>query len=192
MTKADLRKKYAQKRKELSSFDRSSLSIEIADRLFKSVDLSGKRTHVFLPIEAKNEINTWLVLDRIKSVGEAVVSVSNFDQATMKHVLVAGDVGFKNNDYGIPEPTGDRLIEVEPQSIDVVLIPLLAFDKKGYRVGYGKGFYDRFLADLDKDCLKIGLSFFEVEEEEIGDINPFDVSMDMCITPNILYTFANS
>ena len=69
------------------------------------------------------------------------------------------------------------------------MLPLLAFDKKGYRVGYGKGFYDRFLLNLKEDALKVGLSLFEVEDDLISDINSYDIPMDICVTPEILYTF---
>ena len=63
---------------------------------------------------------------------------------------------------------------------DLVIVPLLAFDKKGYRVGYGKGFYDRFLQN--SKTLKIGLSFF-APTEEIIDVHLNDVRLDKCITP---------
>ena len=62
------------------------------------------------------------------------------------------------------------------------------FDKKGNRVGYGKGFYDKFFAQLSPKAIKIGLSFFDVEEE-ITDTNPLDIKLDYCLTPNNLYTF---
>lgn len=70
----------------------------------------------------------------------------------------------------------------------MVLIPLLAFDKNGYRVGYGKGFYDRFLAECRPDVVKVGLSVFE-PIDEITDLNEFDIKMDFCITPNRVWQF---
>ena len=72
---------------------------------------------------------------------------------------------------------------VSCEKIDAVLIPLLCFDKKGFRVGYGKGFYDRFLQNCPSNCLKIGLSHYEAIEE-IEDVNEFDVRLDYCLTPN--------
>jgi 5-formyltetrahydrofolate cyclo-ligase len=70
----------------------------------------------------------------------------------------------------------------------VVFVPLLAFDKQGNRVGYGKGFYDRFLANCKPETIKIGLSFFEVENE-IADVFNNDIELDYCVTPNKIYTF---
>jgi len=189
VTKKELRDKYVKLRDELSPIELANQSIELSDRLFKHLDLANKKVHVFLPITSKKEINTWLIIDRIRSVGEVVVSISDFSSNTMKHILVTDNTEFRENSYGIPEPTGGNLVEVSPSDIDIVLLPLLAFDKKGYRVGYGKGFYDRFLLNLKEDALKVGLSLFEVEDDLISDINSYDIPMDICVTPEILYTF---
>ncbi len=73
--------------------------------------------------------------------------------------------------------------------IDVVFIPLLSFDYKGNRVGYGKGYYDRFLLNCKEECLKIGLSFFE-EEQCVFDVEDTDISLDFCVTPKQVYQYA--
>lgn len=86
----------------------------------------------------------------------------------------------------MPEPLDG--IEISPLKIDVVFIPLLAFDKKGNRIGYGKGFYDQFLSDCKADVIKIGLSFFEAEEA-ITDVYKDDVPLDYCVTPQQIYRF---
>ncbi|RYZ27704.1 MAG: 5-formyltetrahydrofolate cyclo-ligase, partial [Chitinophagaceae bacterium] len=78
--------------------------------------------------------------------------------------------------------------QIDPKEIDLVVVPLLTFDKKGYRVGYGKGFYDRFLHQCKKDCIKIGLSYFD-PIEAVDDANEFDVTLDFCITPQKAYVF---
>ena len=70
----------------------------------------------------------------------------------------------------------------------MVFVPLLAFDKKGHRVGYGKGFYDKFLSECKPDAIKIGLSFFE-PEELITDVFESDVKLDYCVTPNSIHAF---
>lgn len=189
MIKKELRDKYKKLRDELTPKVLADQSVEVSNRLFKHVDLENKKVHVFLPITSKKEINTWLIIDRLRSVAEVVVSISDFNSNTMKHVLLNDNTQFKESDYGIPEPFGNNLVEVAPNEIDVVLLPLLGFDKKGYRVGYGKGFYDRFLINLNEDALKVGLSLFGVEDDFISDINSNDIPMDICVTPEILYTF---
>ncbi|HEX8461529.1 MAG TPA: 5-formyltetrahydrofolate cyclo-ligase, partial [Segetibacter sp.] len=72
--------------------------------------------------------------------------------------------------------------------IDLVFVPLLAYDKRGYRVGYGKGFYDRYLSLCKPEVLKVGFSYFG-PEESIDDTHQFDVPLNYCITPDNIYEF---
>jgi 5-formyltetrahydrofolate cyclo-ligase len=88
-----------------------------------------------------------------------------------------------NNHYHIPEPQKAKPFNGTP---DMVIVPLLGFDKNGYRVGYGKGFYDRFLQGLTTQ--KIGLSFFDAVEE-IYDVHLNDIQLDKCITPSRILDF---
>ena len=104
----------------------------------------------------------------------------------MLHFLQDDEMFFEKNQYGIPEPTGG--VAVRERDIDIVFIPLLAFDKSGNRVGYGKGYYDRFLSKCRKDVLKIGLSFFP-PVDSIEDVDFFDKKLDFCITPERVYAF---
>lgn len=100
--------------------------------------------------------------------------------------LVNENTTFIANKFGIDEPDDGMLLEVE--AIEMVFVPLLAFDSRGYRVGYGKGYYDKFLSKANKDTLKIGFSFFEAEEN-ISDIDEYDIPLDICITPHKIYHF---
>ena len=104
----------------------------------------------------------------------------------MQHLHFDDEVELVHNAFGIAEPSAGKI--VEPDEIDLVLVPLLAFDKHGYRVGYGKGYYDKFLSQCRKDVIKIGLSFFE-PVDEIDDINQFDISLNYCVTPQQVYEF---
>ena len=104
----------------------------------------------------------------------------------MQAVACTIDTIFEDNEYNIPEPIHGEIIE--PSQIEMVLVPLLSFDLKGHRVGYGKGFYDRFLQQCSKDCLKIGLSYFE-PIDQLNDPGEFDVTLDACITPQQVYVF---
>ena len=92
----------------------------------------------------------------------------------------------KLNKWGIPEPVNG--IEIPATQLDVVFIPLLAFDEKGNRIGYGKGFYDRFLNECKEDVIKVGLSFFEATTT-IEDTNANDIPLDFCVTPEKIYRF---
>jgi 5-formyltetrahydrofolate cyclo-ligase len=92
----------------------------------------------------------------------------------------------RKNSWGIPEP--DQGIEVPAGQLEVVFIPLLAWDKRGHRVGYGKGFYDNFLSACKPEVIKIGLSLFEAVEA-IEGIRPEDIPMDYCVHPEGITAF---
>ncbi len=79
-------------------------------------------------------------------------------------------------------------LEVPVAMIEVVFVPLLAFDQQGHRVGYGKGFYDQFLSECNPETIKIGLSFFETEDT-IDDVFELDIPLNYCVTPSKIYQF---
>jgi 5-formyltetrahydrofolate cyclo-ligase len=187
MTKKELRVKYKQLRSALSENELEELSLAIANQLL-SLNLWGKNYfHVFLPIDGKNEVDTQFVMHILSGKDkEIVVSRSDFGAIRMTHFLLTDNTKFKTNAYGIPEPIDG--IEVPAHKIQVVFVPLLAFDQNGNRVGYGKGFYDTFLSDCALDVVKVGLSFFEAETA-IDDVFAGDVRLDFCVTPKTVYTF---
>jgi 5-formyltetrahydrofolate cyclo-ligase len=104
----------------------------------------------------------------------------------MQHLTITDDTTFELNPFGIPEPVDGELIP--PEYFDAVLVPLLGFDESGNRVGFGKGYYDRFLTQCRTDCVIIGLSFLEAVAE-IEDVDEWDIPLDYCVTPNKLYVF---
>ena len=132
-------------------------------------------------------MNTDYVLNILSGKDKNIlISKSDFETGNMTHFLLTDSTLIKKNDYNIPEPIDG--IEISNDKIEVVFIPLLAFDTKGNRVGYGKGFYDRFLTNCKPEAMKIGLSFFD-PEDEISDVFESDVRLDYCVTPNKNYTF---
>ncbi|MCA6475985.1 MAG: 5-formyltetrahydrofolate cyclo-ligase [Chitinophagaceae bacterium] len=88
--------------------------------------------------------------------------------------------------WNIPEPERGEI--VDPKQLELVLVPLLAFDLNGHRVGYGKGYYDCFLQRCRPDVIRLGVSFFE-PIGHIEDTGYFDVPLSRCITPVRLYEF---
>ena len=182
MEKAELRKIFKQKRKDLNEVERQMLSQLIADNLIEKFDLHDKNISIFLPIERFQEINTWNILDQV----DAKFYVPVVKEKSLKHILLESEDQLEVSHWGIPEPIyGD---EVEPRSFDFVLVPLLAIDQKGNRVGYGAGFYDGFLKDCNPECQFIGLSYFE-PVEKISDISTSDISLHYCVTPNSVHCF---
>ncbi len=187
MNKNELRKKYKDLRAQISPETLEDKSLAIANRLLELTIWQQTYYHLFLSIEKQNEVNTDYILQILAGKDkEIVLSKSDFETGKMHPVLLTDNTTMKQNSYGIPEPVAG--LEVPVAKIDVVFVPLLAFDQKGHRVGYGKGFYDRFLAECRADVVKIGLSFFEAEAG-IEDTDPSDIPLDYCITPTKIYRF---
>ncbi len=187
MTKEELRIKYKSLRDNFTTDNIEDLSLDIANQALQLPIWNKSNYHLFLSIVAKKEINTEYLLQILAGKDKNVIlSKSDFKEGTLTHFLLTDNTTIKANSYGIPEPIDG--IQVPEQQIDVVFIPLLAFDTQGNRIGYGKGFYDRFLEKCKPDVIKIGLSFFE-PEAHIEDIQQNDIPLDYCITPNKTYTF---
>ncbi len=187
MTKKELRKKYKALRSELSIDQIEDFSIAIANQLLKLPIWEVSFYHIFLSIEEQKEVNTDYILNILSGKDKnIVISKSDFKTNTLTHFLLTDNTTIRKNNYNIPEPVDG--IEISTDKIDVVFIPLLAFDKQGNRVGYGKGFYDKFLSHCNPKALKIGLSFFEAEDE-ISDAFEGDVGLDYCVTPEKINHF---
>ncbi|WNH08458.1 5-formyltetrahydrofolate cyclo-ligase [Thalassobellus suaedae] len=187
MTKSELRKTYKTLRNNLSENDIDECSLAIANQLLKLPIWEYVFYHIFLAIEEQKEVNTDYILNILSGKDKNIlISKSDFDTGDMTHFLLTDSTVIKKNKYNIPEPIDG--IEISSDKIDVVFIPLLAFDKKGHRIGYGKGFYDRFLAGCKPKTIKIGLSFFEAEIE-ISDVYESDIKLDYCVTPEQVYRF---
>ena len=142
--------------------------------------------HIFLPIEDKNEVDTWPIIRLLFEKGKRVAVPKVVSSNTLTHFELKQDTQLQTNRWGIPEPVSGRAISED--ILDVVFIPLLAFDNKGNRVGYGQGYYDRFLSLCRLDSIKIGLSFFEAIDE-ISDVSQTDVALNYCVTPLKVYSF---
>lgn len=187
MNKKELRLKYKSLRKSLKPEKVEELSISVANQLLKIQIWNNRYFHIFLPIETLKELNTEYILHILSGKDkEVVISKSNFATTTMTHFLLTDNTKIIKNEFNISEPVDS--LEIPIFKIDVVFVPLLAFDEIGNRVGYGKGFYDKFLAKCNSETIKIGLSFFDAEFE-ITDVNTNDIRLDYCVTPYKVYKF---
>ena len=187
MNKKALRKTYKTFRKDLSETQIEDLSLAISNQLLKLPIWGYSFYHIFLAIEELKEENTNYILNILSGKDKNIlISKSDFKTGNMTHFLLTDSTLIKKNDYNIPEPIDG--IEISTDKIEVVFIPLLAFDKTGNRVGYGKGFYDRFLANCKPETVKVGLSFFDAEDE-INDTHEGDVRLDYCVTTERVYKF---
>lgn len=187
MEKKKLRKKYKELRASLSEEAIDEKSLAIANKALELDIWDYEYYHIFLPIVKQKEVDTSYILNILQGKDKHIlVSKTDFTSYRMNHYLLTDATRFIVNDYGIPEPEGG--IEINPDKIDVVFIPLLAYDQFGNRVGYGKGFYDRFLSECKKEVLKIGVSFFDPELREIRK-NDTDYPLNYCISARNTYKY---
>ena len=173
-------------RMELSQNEVSSLSDKIFS-FIKKIPLWDKTTfHVFISSNKKKEVETKELLSYLYSLNKTVVTSKILANKNLIHVRINNKTKFIENRYKILEPNSFE--EIASNALDVIFIPLLCFDKQGNRVGYGGGYYDRFLSNTKDSCIKIGLSFFEPVKLIEGTKN-FDVPLDICVTPEKVYDF---
>lgn len=181
MNKAKLRERYKKKRKELTEAEISQFQESIYQQIFEFDFSAIKNVHIFLPIKKYKEINTYPIIDYLRRLDKTIiVSKSNFSDSTLQHYIFENNTEIEINKYGIPEPVNAQLIDVK--KIDLVFVPLLISDENNYRVGYGKGFYDRFLAECNSSVKTIGLNFFK-PIKQIEDLNKYDMTLNVVIYP---------
>ena len=183
-----IRKAYLEKRKELSSKKFHSDSQQVFEKTIEIINkYKPKCIHCFLPINSKYEINTLPIIKYCWDHNiDVLVPVSNFKDSTLKSAEFNRNTKTINTKNNITEPF--EPVFKNPKDIDIVITPLLAFDSDGYRIGYGKGFYDRFFTILNKDVKRIGLSLF-APCQKIENRNMQDIPLTHCITPEIIYSF---
>ncbi|MDN5216500.1 5-formyltetrahydrofolate cyclo-ligase [Fulvivirgaceae bacterium BMA12] len=188
MNKTQLRTTYKAKRREITTEEYSGFNAKIKSNFFKEFpSMDGKTVQSFLPIKERKEVDTWPIISQLRNSRVTItVPKADLELLTLTSYILDDHTQFEENEWGVREPVSGK--EVAARKIDMVLLPLLAFDLNGYRVGYGKGFYDRFLSQCRSDALKVGLSFFP-PVDQIEDVDQYDRSMDYCITPHEVFRF---
>ncbi|RDY59624.1 5-formyltetrahydrofolate cyclo-ligase [Flagellimonas nanhaiensis] len=187
MLKHELRKKYRNLRTDLTSSKISDYSITLANHVLRIPIWDFFYFHTFLSIQENKEVDTLPLITMLQGKDKHVVVPKVSGVNTMDNYLLTDSTVLRKNKWNIPEPEDG--IPIPEEKIDVVFIPLMAFDMEGNRVGYGKGFYDTFLSKCREDVIKIGLSFFEPEKNPITDVSQSDVKLNYCVTPNKVYEF---
>lgn len=189
MIKSEARKIYREKRNALSHAERLRLD-DLLLIQFQKAELPFLHTILsFRSIEENGEPDTKAFTAFLEFRNPALniaYPKVNKESKGMQAVLTDADTPFQKGLYNVPEPLSDHIIS--PEAFDLILVPMLICDQNGYRVGYGKGFYDRYLMYTRDNCIKVGFSYFE-PIEEIADKNEFDVPLNLCITPQKIYVF---
>ena len=190
MTKSDLRKQFLDRRRALSSVELETASAHMVANFFRNCDLAAVGfLHCFIPIKHFAEVDTGPIFQRLWDEHpqiQTVVPRVNHETEEIESLRYGPDVELVASKWQIHEPAHED--RVDPANIDIVLVPLLCFDLEGHRVGYGRGYYDRFLRSCRPDCARIGLSLFP-PVEKIDDAHEGDIRLSACITPEQLYEF---
>lgn len=186
MLKKSLRETYSTKRSSLTTERLTSDSISIANKLLELPIWHFDYYHLFLSITTKKEVDTSSIISILQGKDKHVIVPKVIDSHTLNHFLLTDNTKCILSKWDVPEPLDG--ISISPKKLDVVFVPLLAFDVYGNRVGYGKGFYDGFLSQCRRDAIKVGVSLFEAENK-ITDVHYTDVKLNYCVTPNQVYSF---
>ena len=182
MDKKVLRKKMLEKRSQLSLEKIEEKSKIIANNLF-NLNQYKKANFIFSFISFKDEVNTHEIIKKSISIGKRVgvpIPVPKTKELKVSELIDFDkelDLGF----YNILTPKDKYIRIVPPKLVDLVLVPGVAFDKRGYRVGYGGGYYDRFFSNINENVIKIGLCY---EMQIIPEVpkDPYDIPIDFILT----------
>ncbi|SIS89530.1 5-formyltetrahydrofolate cyclo-ligase [Chryseobacterium gambrini] len=189
MLKAELRKKYMQKRKALSIDEAFLLSEKIFKNFIEYFKPSqNQKIHIFIPIEKFREVNTQIFVSYFLS-RKIRVFVPKIVDTRLISVEIFTDSKFELNNWGISEPVSDEDSGI--LDYDFVVTPLLYCDRQGNRVGYGKGFYDGFFEKVSVETKKIGVNYFN-PEENIDDVWENDIPLDYLVTPDDVLSFSGA
>lgn len=189
MTKKEIRLAYRERRKAISAADKDRMEDLMLIRFQQGEWEIPGTIMTYLPFEAENEYDPVLVerFCRFRQPGlRLACPVIESPGNRMKAVGLMPDTVYARNAFGIDEPINGE--EMAPEEIGLVIVPLLAFSRQGYRVGYGKGYYDRFLAEQCPQSTRIGFSFFG-PVNDIADVAWHDVPLHYCITPDKIHSF---
>ncbi|MCC3151881.1 5-formyltetrahydrofolate cyclo-ligase [Hymenobacter sp. BT770] len=192
--KAALRRAALVRRAALPAPEVARFSQRLCEQFFQHFPVAHWRwLHVFLPLARHNEPDTWLIIQRIwaEKLGvRLAVPVVQSDGISLKHYELTPNTPLQDNRWGIPEPLAAAATEVSPAAFDAVLVPLLAVDEAGHRVGYGGGFYDRFLAQCGPNTSFIGVSVLDdAPVARIADVLPTDIPLHAYLTPGGVWRF---
>lgn len=180
MYKKELRSTFKQLRQSLTEGQRNDYDAQIRKALIP--ELQGlKHVALFLPIEKFHEIDLTELLHFSEFTWYAPKAF--FEDRRLEFVEIKAGMKFSISRYGIPEPDG--FFYTDPKKLDAVILPMLVSDKRGYRLGYGQGFYDQFLKRCRIDCKRIGVSYFQ-PIEKIIDLENHDEPIHICISPDIV------
>ncbi len=187
MKKQEIREKYIEKRNQLSLEEVENWSDNIFHELSKNDIWEFENYMCYYPIPERKEVDTRTLIQELLKLQKKVF-LPKVKGKEMEAVSYTSDTVLVHNQWGIPEPEKGTLISAE--KIEIIFVPMVICDHVGNRIGYGKGYYDKFLSQASSDIIKIGLSFFQ-PLEEIIPTEPFDIPLNYCVTPTRVVSFGS-
>lgn len=187
MEKKEIRTIIRQRKKQLSQEERASLSLEIARRTYELLN-DEKATKVALFLSMPDEVDTTPLIKLLSEQGKHTLLVPRVeDEHTIRFYKLRNTTDYQVSGYGILEPTDDVSEALVPE---VMIVPGVAFDTCGGRVGRGKGYYDRYF-ELHSDVIrkKIAIAYQLQVMGEPLPMEPFDEHMDALVTEEKVYRF---
>lgn len=186
MDKKVIREKILKKRANLPLNETLTKSKTIENKLFDTNEFK-KANFIFSFISFKDEINTHEIIKNSINMGKRIgvpITVTKTKKMLVSEIKDFDrelEIGY----YNILTPKKEFTRIVSPEIVDLVLVPGVAFDRRGYRVGYGGGYYDRFFSSLNKDVIKIGLCY-EMQVLPLIPFDSYDIPVDYIITEKSL------
>lgn len=175
--KAELRHKYKIKRKYFQHSAREVADGAIADIILEAF---GDRDGFFIYHSFSSEADTRQIISRLLEAGKRVYLPKTVDGNIYPARYLGADEELDINSYGIAEPRGQAVKSAEAEGIEVCITPLLAVNSRGYRLGYGGGFYDRFFAG-NGNILRVGIGYFlQYTDEFEEDEKDYPLNMFVC------------
>ncbi len=189
MNSRDLRKNCLQSRNKLFPAERRDKSSAIT-RYFLADRLIQEAEHIFSYIHFRSEVETLEMVHKLLQSGITVsVPVTLQEESRLLAVQITDpDSQLAPGCYGIPEPTSQQVARatVDPTTIDTVIVPGSVFDLNGGRMGYGGGYYDRFLSRSTPTATRIGFCYQSQMVDRVP-MQPHDEYMDFVITEQGIY-----
>ena len=187
-SKSELRRVYLEKRMFLSDDEYEERCRRVRDNFLQCFSPhSFSSLHVFLPITEKKEVNTWLIIHACRQLNPEmkIYTSKTLKNGTLEHYLLEEDTRLRVSPWGIPEPDGHDPVALE--QVEVVLLPLIISDKSGNRIGYSKGYYDRFLSEVSSEH-RVGLSL-SPPLDNIPYTEAHDIPLTACVGPYLTEFF---
>lgn len=181
--KEQLREDLRQRRRALPPAERAAKSDAIRERLTELSLLADADT-IFLYLAVDNEVDTRPLLDALLET-EKRIAVPAVDGDSMIAARLQDTDALERGPFDVPQPWDPAEKEVAPDDIDVSIVPGIAFDDAGNRIGRGEGYYDRFLARTDDTAVGLAYAFQLVERI---DTDPWDVPVDRIVTEERVIT----